>query len=56
VGEYEMGAVALPTWPSRLIVPSGAAAIAAVLLVKTIELVRGRAPERPPPLVDDIAA
>jgi TRAP-type C4-dicarboxylate transport system permease small subunit len=56
VGEYEMGAVALPTWPSRLIVPIGAAAIAAVLLVKTIELVRGRAPERPPPLVDDIAA
>jgi TRAP-type C4-dicarboxylate transport system permease small subunit len=56
IGEYEMGAVALPTWPSRLLVPIGTAAIAAVLLVKAIELLRGREPAKPLPVVEEIVA
>jgi TRAP-type C4-dicarboxylate transport system permease small subunit len=56
IGEYEMGAVALPTWPSRLLVPIGTAAVAAVLLVKAIELLRGREPAKPPPVVEEIVA
>jgi TRAP-type C4-dicarboxylate transport system permease small subunit len=56
IGEYEMGAVALPTWPSRMLVPIGTAAIAAVLVVKTAEFLRGREPAKPPSVIEEIVA
>lgn len=42
IGEYSMGAVSLPVWPGRFTLPAGCGLYAMVLLLRMVQVLRGK--------------